>query len=124
MILIFGGSYNGKIEYCRQKYNLKDEDIFFCKNESMDFTKKAICGLHIFIRSCIEKKTEPLNYIEANIDKFKDKIIICDECNSGIVPIKKEDRFFREEYGQSMQYLSSKAEEVYRIFFGLVEKLK
>ena len=124
MILIFGGSYNGKLEYCRKKYNLKDKDIFFCTDENIDFSKKVICGLHIFIRSCIEKNINSMKYIEDNIEKFKDKIILCDENNSGIVPLKREDRIFREECGQSMQYLSSKAQEVYRIFFGLQEKLK
>ncbi len=48
MILIFGGAYNGKIDFIKKKYDLKDEDIFFCKDESLDLSRIAICGIHIF----------------------------------------------------------------------------
>ncbi|SUQ41002.1 hypothetical protein CNEONATC25_01485 [Clostridium neonatale] len=30
MILIFGGSYNGKLNFCKEKYMVKDDEIFFC----------------------------------------------------------------------------------------------
>lgn len=38
--------------------------------------------------------------------------------------MKKEDRMWREECGQSLQFLSKHSEEVYRVFFGIPEKLK
>jgi hypothetical protein len=30
MQLIIGGAYQGKLEYAKKTYNLKDEDIFEC----------------------------------------------------------------------------------------------
>ena len=130
MILIFGGSYNGKLYFCKEKYMVKDDEIFFCGKDNKDnieklnFNKKVICGLHIFVKECVKNNISALDIIKNNADNLNDKIIICDEINSGIVPMKKEDRMWREECGQSLQFLSKHSEEVYRVFFGIPEKLK
>ena len=123
MILIFGGAYNGKIEFAKKKYDLKDEDIFFCNDDFLDYSRKIICGLHVFTKKCILNSVDSLKIIEDNIGLLKDKIIICDEIGSGIVPMEKEDRMWREENGRVLQYLCKNADEVYRVFFGLSEKL-
>ena len=34
MILIFGGAYNGKLEFVKEKYDINNEDIFFCTNQT------------------------------------------------------------------------------------------
>lgn len=123
MILIFGGAYNGKTEFAQKKYDLKDEDIFFCSDDSLDLSRKAICGLHVFTKKCVLNNVDSLKIIQENIELLKDKIILCDEIGSGIVPMEKEDRMWREENGRVLQYLCKNADEVYRVFFGLSEKL-
>ena len=123
MILIFGGAYNGKIQFAMNECDLKDEDIFFCKDEVLDFSKKAICGLHVFTKKCVLGNMDSLKVIKDNIELLRDKISICDEIGSGIVPMAKEDRMWREENGRVLQYLCQNADEVYRVFFGLSEKL-
>lgn len=124
MILIFGGAYNGKLGFVKEKYNIKDEEIFFCKDEELNLDKKVICGLHIFIKSCVLSGINALDILEKNIDILEDKIIICDEIGSGIVPMEKLDRKYREECGRGLQFLTKKATTVSRIFFGLEEILK
>lgn len=124
MILIFGGAYNGKLEFVKEKYKTIGKEIFFCKDEHLDFDKKVISGLHIFTKACIMNKVSSLESIENNINLLKDKIIICDEINSGIVPIEKIDREWREETGRVLQFLTQNSAEIYRIFFGIAEKLK
>lgn len=42
MILIFGGSYNGKLEFVKEKYDIAKEEIFFCTNQNLDFKKKVL----------------------------------------------------------------------------------
>ena len=123
MILIFGGSYNGKLNFCKEKYMVKDDEIFFCGKDNKDnieklnFNKKVICGLHIFVKESVE-------YFKNNIEKFKDKIIICDEISSGIVPIKKEERLWREETGKVMKLLTQESNLVCKIFFGIPMVIK
>ncbi len=124
MILVFGGAYNGKLEFVKQKYKLHNADIFFCQDEFLNFDKKAITGLHIFVKKCILKGADPLEILRNNMGLLKDKIVICDEINSGIVPMEKLDRFWREETGHALQLLTKNSSAVYRIFFGLEEELK
>lgn len=124
MILIFGGAYNGKLEFVKEKFQVDNEEIFFCNNENLNYNKKVICGLHVFTRACAANKINSLDILRSNISSLKNKIIICDEVNSGIVPMEKRDRAWREETGRGMQFLSQNADSVYRIFFGIEEKLK
>ncbi|OOM74652.1 adenosylcobinamide kinase/adenosylcobinamide-phosphate guanylyltransferase [Clostridium puniceum] len=124
MILIFGGAYNGKLEFVKEKYNITNEEIFFCTNEDLNFKKKVLCGLHIFTKACVLNNINSLENLENNIDILKDKIIVCDEINSGIVPMDKLDRAWREETGRALQLLSKNSSSVYRIFFGMQEQLK
>jgi|SRR5471030_3016144 len=124
MILIFGGAYNGKLEFVKREYDINNEDIFFCTDQHLRFDKKVLCGLHIFTRTCVLNKINSVEFLENNISFLKDKIIICDEINSGIVPMEKLDRAWREETGRALQVLTKHSSSVYRIFFGLQEELK
>lgn len=124
MILVFGGAYNGKLEFVKRKFKIRNEEIFFCKDEKLEYDKRVICGLHIFTRACTINKINSLDLLKNNINMLKDKIIICDEINSGIVPMEKLDRIWREETGHGMQFLSKNSNLIYRIFFGIEEKLK
>lgn len=124
MILVFGGAYNGKLEFVKEKYDISNEEIFFCEDENLEFEKKVICGLHMLTRACILKKLDPLEQLKNNMKLLQGKIIICDEINSGIVPMEKLDREWREATGRILQVLSKNSSEVYRIFFGIEEKIK
>lgn len=124
MILVFGGAYNGKKDFIKEKFNINEEDIFYCSDGEIDFSKKVICGLHKFTYNNTLKNKSSLEYIKENINLFKDKIIISDEISSGIVPLKKEDRMWREETGRCLQYLSKESSYVYRIFCGIPTIIK
>ena len=124
MILVFGGAYNGKKDFIKEKFNINEEDIFYCSDGEIDFSKKVICGLHKFTYNNTLKNKSSLEYIKENINLFKDKIIISDEISSGIVPLKKEDRMWREETGRCLQYLSKESSCVYRDFCGISTIIK
>ena len=124
MILVFGGAYNGKKDFIKEKFNINEEDIFYCSDGEIDFSKKVICGLHKFTYNNTLKNKSSLEYIKENINLFKDKIIIYDEISSGIVPLKKEDRMWREETGRCLQYLSKESSCVYRVFCGISTIIK
>ena len=124
MILVFGGAYNGKKDFIKEKFNINEEDIFYCSDGEIDFSKKVICGLHKFTYNNTLKNKSSLEYIKENKNLFKDKIIISDEISSGIVPLKKEDRMWREETGRCLQYLSKESSCVYRVFCGISTIIK
>ncbi|WP_294129613.1 bifunctional adenosylcobinamide kinase/adenosylcobinamide-phosphate guanylyltransferase [uncultured Clostridium sp.] len=124
MVLVFGGAYNGKLDFVKEKFSINEDDIFYCGVNEIDFSKKVICGFHRFTYENILKDINSLQYIKENINFFKDKIIISDEISSGIVPLKKEDRMWREETGRCLQYLSKESSCVYRIFCGIPTIIK
>lgn len=124
MKLYFGGAYNGKLKYIKEKFKTNDEDIFFCSKSNIDFSKKVICGIDKLIYFNAVKGKESIMFFKENLQNLKDKIIICDEISSGIVPLKKEDRFWREETGRVLQLLTKESNFVCRIFCGLPMVLK
>lgn len=119
MILIFGGAYNGKLEYVKEQYNLNNNEIFYCQGNKLDFSKKVISGIHVFTYENAANEISALEYIKENIELLRDKIIICDDISSGIVPIKKEERVWREETGKCLQYLAKEAHKVIRVYCGI-----
>lgn len=124
MELYFGGAYNGKLRLIKEKFNIDENDIFFCGEGEIDFSKKVICGIHMFIYNEVIDDRDAMEYFKKNIEGFKDKIIISDDLSSGIVPLKKEDRKWREETGKVLQFLTSKSNKVTRVFCGLPMVLK
>ena len=126
MILIFGGSYQGKLDYVLNNYKYDKSHVFQCKEEAkiIDFSKKAINSFHLFILEKVKEKIDPLLFIEENLDKFKDKIIICDDINSGVVPIDEVMRKWREAVGKCLIFLTKNSDEVIRLFCGIPSRLK
>lgn len=132
MHLIFGGAYQGKLDYAKEKYELKNEDVFFCSagdengpaGPSIDFSGKAADGLEEFILGCVRSGMEARDYLEAHRSEWKDLIFICTDISSGVVPYEKELRAWREMVGRTLVYLGKEAEEVTRIFCGLPHRIK
>lgn len=42
MVLIYAGAYQGKLDFARKNFGIKEEDICYCNSdmESIDFGKK------------------------------------------------------------------------------------
>ncbi|MGL4372191.1 MAG: bifunctional adenosylcobinamide kinase/adenosylcobinamide-phosphate guanylyltransferase [Turicibacter sp.] len=122
--LYFGGAYNGKLRVVKEIFNLSDEDIFYCCEGEIDFNKKVISGIERFIYFNAMNQVESLSFFETHLEQLEGKIIISDEVSSGIVPLKKEERFFREETGRVLQLLSANSTKVVRVFCGIPMVLK
>ncbi|MDB1954300.1 bifunctional adenosylcobinamide kinase/adenosylcobinamide-phosphate guanylyltransferase [Clostridium tertium] len=127
MILVFGGAYNGKLSFVKEKFNISDEEILTLNNIDdleIDFSKKVINKFQNLTYKMFLENQDPLKYILENESLFKDKIIISDDICEGIVPLKKEDRIWRENTGKCLQYLSKNSKEVYRVFCGIPMVIK
>lgn len=124
MKLIIGGMYQGKLEYALNKYGLSREDVYECINEEIDYSKRIIYKFNSYIYNLIKDGIDPVDEILNNLDRFKDKIIISDEISSGVVPLDKMDRLYRDKVGVILNRLASESDSVVRIFCGLEEKLK
>ena len=60
----------------------------------------------------------------AGEDKEQPLLILADEIGSGIVPMAKEERAYRERYGHYLCRLAEEAQSVERLLCGLAQKLK
>ena len=131
MELYIGGFAQGKLEYvkCRYNENQKTEKLFVKVIDCVDSHYKKMlleteCDvlilnhLHLWVRDLLDEgmeeekiQTTILSWIKSN----PDAIVICDELGNGIVPIKKQERIWREQTGRLMIELAKQAERVERI---------
>lgn len=126
MELIFGGACQGRLDYTKTKYNLSDDDVFFCSSDraEIDLTKPVIYCLEKFLLACIRAGREPAAELEQIYEAMADKIIICTDISQGIVPVDAELRRWREETGRAMVKIAADAQTVTRVFAGLPLTLK
>lgn len=125
MHLVFGGAYQGKLDYVKERYDVKETDIYTCsQSEPANFDYKVIEHLEHFVLYCLRNRIEAKDYLEAHKEEWKGSILICNDISSGIVPYEAEQRAWREMTGRTMVYLGKEAEETTRIFCGIPQKLK
>ncbi|WP_278473718.1 bifunctional adenosylcobinamide kinase/adenosylcobinamide-phosphate guanylyltransferase [Turicibacter sanguinis] len=123
MKLIIGGAYNGKLNYVKETLRVVDEDICYIQ-DTLDLSKSVLYGIHHFIYHNALNGISSLPFFEEHLYDLKTKVIVCDEISSGIVPLKKEERFYREEVGRILQFLSRESNSIIRIFCGIGVVLK
>lgn len=127
MILIFGGAYQGKLEYAKEHWDFGDDDVFFCDEDmAIDLSKKVICGLEKFVYACVLEGVEAKDVLKSYDDEYPldEKIWIADDISQGVVPIDHTRRAWRESVGRSLLWLGKESEEVHRVFCGLGQRLK
>ena len=135
MILIFGGAYQGKLDYAKENFDIKT--VCDCgvpetveggasdfAGREPDFSKDAVCALEKFVLKCVRDGVEAADYFKENKEKWQDKVLILTDVSQGIVPMDAELRAFREMNGRLMLYLAREAEQVIRVFCGIGKKVK
>ena len=147
MILIFGGAYQGKLDYAKKNFDIKT--VVDCSDGTApDFAADAIYGIDGFVKRCAthgcealtEKKPEnqakrqspgsdqpPLeaaDWFSERREAWQDKVLIMTDVSQGIVPMDPELRAFREMNGRLMLRLAAEASEVHRVFCGIGKRVK
>ena len=150
MEVYFGGAFQGKLEYVLEKKGcLKVADGAGCSLKDIK-EAQVLNHLHLYIKRLINKegaaynttvddtitaddtitvdttaKTIPAAEIINDIyEANPDIILICDEVGGGIVPLKKEDRIYRETVGRALCCAVKKSDRVERVMCGIGQCLK
>lgn len=140
MIVVLGGSNQDKLssalEYLKSKKLYNDElgdlliqdgnNVKDLQSDSL-FKANVINHFHCFIKKfsvLFDDKCERESFVKKLIQENPSVVIIGDEIGSGIVPIDKNDRNFRENYGRIMCDLVQNADKVIRITCGICQELK
>lgn len=125
MILIFGGAYQGKLDFAKETFSIAESDIYMCQeNTDLDMSAKVLCNLEQMVLGCVKENIEAKDILTSYKDEIKDKLIIVNDISQGIVPIDPVMRAWREMVGRTMLYLAKEADEVYRVFCGIGEQIK
>lgn len=125
MILIFGGAYQGKLDYALETFDIGPEDVFRCSRDGMlSLEKTVICGLEDFVYSCTVDGKEARDVLASIKPQLRGKILIADDISQGLVPMDATDRAYREMMGRTLIWLAREADSVYRVFCGLGHQLK
>lgn len=124
MKLIIGGAYQGKLEYAKENFKIKDVFLCSARKAELDFSADTIDRLEDFVLACVDQGLEAKDYLAAHRAELEDKIIICTDISQGIVPMEARMRALREMTGRAMVYLAAEAETVIRVFCGLGQKIK
>ena len=110
MILVVGGSYQGKTEYARNTFpNAK----FF--NQT-----------HLFIKKRLSEGKGEAAILSEIREAVNDGlwIVIADEIGNGVVPMDDEDRRWRDISGRILIQLAKDATEVHRVVMGIGQRIK
>lgn len=119
MILVIGPSFSGKGAFAKSLIEKAGSESHECEGESpaSGLIKYEVQTLADGVRD------------EWKIEEIADSLMPCaavtaSETGCGIVPADPEERADREMEGNLLAALASRAESVYRIYYGISEKLK
>lgn len=121
MILITGGSYQGKLDYARARFGLTDADI---SAGQIDLSKKCLAYIDRWALECVRRGDEPVETFRRDPAAWRDAVIITTDISSGVVPVDPVLRAWREACGRMNSYLAGEADEVWRLFCGIPQRLK
>ena len=128
MILIFGGAYQGKLDYAQENFDIKT--VCDCSDGAApDFAADAIYGIEGFVkRQSQESVLPPLEAADWFFERRKawqDKVLIMTDVSQGIVPMGQSvTSLLREMNGRLMLRLAAEASEVHRVFCGIGKRVK
>lgn len=150
MEVYFGGAFQGKLEYVLEKKGcLKVADGAGCSLKDIK-EAQVLNHLHLYIKRLTYKEGAAYNttvddtittddtitadttaktmsaaeIINDIYEANPDIILICDEVGGGIVPLKKEDRIYREVVGRALCCAVKKSDRVERVMCGIGQCLK
>ena len=113
MEVYFGGAFQGKLDYVlKKKGNLKVADGRDCDEKRLQ-SADVVNHLHLLIQRRIAAGE--------STDTLIDELY---EVGSGIVPLERKDRIYREAVGRVLCAAVAKSDRVERILCGIGQCLK
>ncbi len=124
MKLVFGGAYQGKLTWAREAYGLAQDRCHDCREGLPEARRDCLYHLEEFSLVCARAGLDAVQEFSGRRDLWQDSVLILRDIGSGVVPMDRTERAWREENGKLLRYLAKEAERVSRIFCGLEERLK
>lgn len=126
MILITGGSFQGKTAYAQELTGISGEEMAdgaVCPLEEI-FYCKGIRQFHLWVKRALEEGQEPRELAKELLQRNPELVVITDELGYGVVPIDPKDRKYREGHGRICCELAGRARKVCRVICGIGTVIK
>lgn len=124
MILVIGGAYQGKLNYAKKTFHVKEwADGENCSKEEC-LQAKGIFHLEGMIRRLLLDKEEVYAFAEQLCRENPEAVLICREVGYGIVPMDAFEREYRELVGRIATVIAGRAQEVHRVTCGIGKVIK
>lgn len=114
MVLIIGGTAQGKLDFARRELGVA------AWSDGAIGGENCIYNLHLALR----QQPEADAALEAWLEAHPEGVVICGEVGCGVVPMDREERAWRERVGRTCCRLAERASAVYRVTCGLGARLK
>lgn len=133
MELIIGGAYQGKLTHAISQHSLERDEMLDLAEitEQADFSinlSRIRCVYHLesLTYHAVKSGSCPaaFDFIDNLIKSSPKVIIISREVGSGIVPMDKDERLFREFHGEILSKIAARADRVMRVFCGICTRIK
>lgn len=122
MIFIFGGIFQGKKAIAEKLY--ADYQIVKSLNKDLYKERMIFVDVEDLVVDLINKNINVVEYFNKHVFIYEDLVIVGNDVGQGVVPIKKEHRILRDEIGFLYQQISRQSNEVYRVWNGIIKKVK
>ena len=126
MIMITGGAYQGKKAYAAERFGLSPEEMI--DGAACEYTElinaRCVYNYHEFIKKLLKNGEDAVQYTTELCDNNSGLIVIMDEIGSGIIPLDREERSWREVTGRCGCIIAERSDEVIRMICGIPEMIK
>ncbi len=123
MILITGGAYQGKTAYAQTHFSYTVSDGADCEFDAAK-SAKILTNYHILVRRLMTSGIDAEVFTAALCRENPACIVLLDEIGSGIIPMDKSERIWRETVGRAGCILAENAKTVIRLVCGIPTALK
>jgi len=115
MILVVGGAHQGKRAYA---------ETLVRETHAGRKAGPVMDRFQDLVKQKMEEKAPLEPFLREVLQEHPDAVIVMDEVGYGIVPMKAQDREYREWVGAAGQFLAKEAENVYRVVCGIGVQIK
>lgn len=133
MILVIGGSHQGKTAFARRlatggaKAGEADTKIMEADGQTASpeeaLQARVVLGFHHYIKRLLRSGRETESFVRQVIEADP-RVVVMTEVGYGIVPLEAAERQYREAVGNAGQMLAARAAGVYRMVCGIALKIK
>ena len=126
MTLIFGGAYQGKLDYALERFGLTLNEVHTCGDEDVTLctNKPIIYGFENWLLALVREGHDVPTAVTEALPSLADRVVLVTDISAGVVPLDATLRAWREEVGRATVRLAQQADDVIRMFVGIPTKIK